>query len=115
VDPQPMSPSSYLYKHYTFLPKENNVDDGNLIQVAGKQYDANLFRLYDMHGNVAEWTRSSYVPYPYKENSKVESEYKVARGGSFIERPKVSTSHTRKGYYPHQRVYNVGFRVIIED
>ena len=28
---------------------------------------------------------------------------------------KVSTSYARKAYYPHQRVFNVGFRVIIED
>ena len=24
-------------------------------------------------------------------------------------------AYTRKGYYPYQRVFNVGFRVIIED
>ncbi len=115
VNPQPMKPSNSLYEHYIFLPKEESVDDGNLIQVAGAQYDANAFGLYDMHGNVAEWTRSDYLPYPYKASSKESAEYKVARGGSFIDRPKMSTSHTRKGYYPHQRVFNVGFRVIIED
>lgn len=115
VDPQPMSPESPWYKYYTFLPKAANVDDGSLVQVGGKKYEANPFGLYCMHGNVAEWTRSDYVPYPYKENPKKVSEYKVVRGGSCIERPKYSTAYSRKGFYPYQCVFNVGFRVIIED
>lgn len=115
VDPQPMSPESPWYKYYTFLPKAANVDDGSLVQVGGKKYEANPFGLYCMHGNVAEWTSSDYVPYPYKENPKKVSEYKVVRGGSYIERPKYSTAYSRKGFYPYQCVFNVGFRVIIED
>lgn len=115
VDPQPMSPESPWYKYYTFLPKAANVDDGSLVQVGGKKYEVNPFGLYCMHGNVAEWTRSDYVPYPYKENPKKVSEYKVVRGGSYIERPKYSTAYSRKGFYPYQCVFNVGFRVIIED
>lgn len=115
VDPQPISPESPWYKYYTFLPKAANVDDGSLVQVGGKKYEANPFGLYCMHGNVAEWTRSDYVPYPYKENPKKVSEYKVVRGGSYIERPKYSTAYSRKGFYPYQCVFNVGFRVIIED
>lgn len=115
VDPQPMSPESPWYKYYTFLPKAANVDDGSLVQVGGKKYEANPFGLYCMHGNVAEWTRSDYVPYPYKENPKKVSEYKVVRGGSYIERLKYSTAYSRKGFYPYQCVFNVGFRVIIED
>lgn len=115
VDPKPMSPSNGWYKYYTFLPKEESVDDGNLVQVGGKVYESNPFGLYNMHGNVSEWTRSDYLPYPYKENRKDVAEYKVARGGSYIERPKFSTSYSRKGFLPYQRVFNVGFRVIIED
>ncbi len=115
IDPQPMGPEWGMYKYYTFLPKEESVDDGSLIQVGGKVYEANPFGLYNMHGNVAEWTRSDYLPYPYNEKSKETSEYKVVRGGSFFERPKYSTAHSRKAYYPWQPVTNVGFRVIIED
>ncbi|MFI3301947.1 MAG: SUMF1/EgtB/PvdO family nonheme iron enzyme [Rikenellaceae bacterium] len=114
MDPKPMKSNHALYKHYTFLPKEESVDDGNLIQTKGASYEANPFGLYDMHGNVAEWTRSDYLPYPYGK-SKAEAEYKVVRGGSSLDRPKKSTSHSRRGYYPYQRVYNVGFRVIIEE
>ncbi|WFE83419.1 SUMF1/EgtB/PvdO family nonheme iron enzyme [Parabacteroides chongii] len=115
VDPKPMSPNSMWYKYYTYLPKEEGVDDGQLIQTGEKVYEANPFGLYNMHGNVSEWTRSDYVPYPYNPKSKLTSDHKVARGGSYIERPKFSTSYARKAYYPYQRVFNVGFRVIIED
>lgn len=115
IDPQPMSPNSYWYKYYTYLPKEESVDDGQLIQTGEKVYEANPFGLYNMHGNVSEWTRSDYVPYPYNPKAKVTSDHKVARGGSYIERPKFSTAYARKAYYPYQRVFNVGFRVIIED
>ena len=97
------------------MPKEETVNDGSLIQVGGKKYEANPFGLYNMHGNVGEWTRSDYVSYPYKENSKETSEYKVVRGGSWVERPKYSTAHSRKAFYPWQPIFNVGFRVIIED
>ena len=115
VDPKPMSPNSYWYKYYTYLPKEEGVDDGQLIQTGEKVYEANPFGLYNMHGNVSEWTRSDYVPYPYNPKTKLTSDHKVVRGGSYIERPKFSTAYARKAYYPYQRVFNVGFRVIIED
>lgn len=45
VDPQPMSPESPWYKYYTFLPKAANVDDGSLVQVGGKKYEANPVRI----------------------------------------------------------------------
>ena len=115
VDPKPMSPNSYWYKYYTYLPKEEGVDDGQLIQTGEKVSEANPFGLYNMHGNVSEWTRSDYVPYPYNPKTKLTSDHKVVRGGSYIERPKFSTAYARKAYYPYQRVFNVGFRVIIED
>ncbi len=114
MDPKPMKPNHAMYKHYTFLPKDEGVDDGNLIQTKGASYEANPFGLYDMHGNVAEWTLSDYLPYPYGK-SKESAEYKVVRGGSALDRAKKSTSHSRRGYLPYQRVYNVGFRVIIEE
>lgn len=115
IDPQPMSKTSYWYKYYIFLPKAENVNDGNLVQTGDLVYQANPFGLCNMHGNVAEWTRSDYAPYPYSEKVKTPSEFKVVRGGSYIERPKYSTAYERKAFYPYQSVFNVGFRVIIED
>lgn len=115
IDPQPMNKENGWYKYYSFLPKDESVDDGNMIQTNAKDYKANPFGLYSMHGNIAEWTKSAFLPYPFKEKSKDVSDYKVVRGGSYIDRPKFSTAYERKAYYSWQRVHNVGFRVIIED
>lgn len=115
IDPQPMAKTSFWYSYYSFLPKEESVDDGHMIQTDSKTYTPNPFGLYSMHGNIAEWTKSDYISYPYSGKVKTSSEYKVVRGGSYIERPKFATSYARKAYYPWQRVHNVGFRVIIED
>jgi formylglycine-generating enzyme required for sulfatase activity len=115
VDPQPMNKNDVWYPYYTWHPKNETVDDGNMLAVAPGFYQANPWGLYDMHGNVAEWTRSDYLPYPYKEIYGGTGTEKVVRGGSWIEHPRSSTSWHRKSYLPWQKVYNVGFRVIIEE
>lgn len=115
IDPQPMPHTSQWFPYYNYLPRAKDVDDGNMIQVDSKAYQVNPFGLYSMHGNIAEWTRSDYLSYPYPEKAKEGSDYKVVRGGSWIDRPKFAAAYSRKAYYPWQRVYNVGFRVIIED
>jgi len=81
--------------------------------------NANPWGLYDMHGNAAEWTKSEYRPYPYKsddgrESSKSDAK-RVARGGSFASRPRDATSSSRLAYEPWQKVFDVGFRVILAD
>ena len=78
-------------------------------------YAANAFGLYDMHGNVAEWTRSDYLPYPYKEKLQGTGDRKVVRRGSYIDHPKHAIAAARKAFYPWQSVFNVGVRLIIED
>ncbi len=82
-------------------------------------YRPNAWGLYDMHGNVAEWTRSDYRAYPYDKNDgrndgALEVE-KTLRGGSWHDRPFRCTSSFRLGYLDWQRVYHAGFRVIVED
>ena len=62
-----------------------------------------------MLGNVAEWTKSDYTFYGADKNLK------VARGGSWRDRPEFSTVATRDGYLPYQKVFNIGIRVVIED
>ena len=78
-----------------------------------------------MHGNVAEWTRSTYAPYPCAElpttgeaaekESKLGQIHKVVRGGSWRDRPHRCSSAFRLSYPPYQKVFNVGFRVVIEE
>jgi formylglycine-generating enzyme required for sulfatase activity len=81
-------------------------------------YQPNAWGLSDMHGNAAEWTRTTYKAYPYnaadgRESVTPEGE-KVVRGGSWFDRPKRCTSSARQAYPSWQGVYNVGFRVISE-
>ena len=82
-------------------------------------YLPNAWGLYDMHGNAAEWTRTTYRPYPYREGDPrldtLADAHKVVRGGSFFDRPTRSRSAFRLAYPPWQRVFNVGFRVVGEN
>lgn len=77
----------------------------------------NPWGLQDMIGNVSEWTCSSYRSYPYDErdgrNDVSTGERRVARGGSWADRPADAGSSVRRAYEPWQPVYDVGFRVII--
>ena len=45
VDPKPMSANDSWYKYYIYLPKEQTVDYGCFIQVIGKLFKPNRFRL----------------------------------------------------------------------
>ena len=82
-------------------------------------YQANPWGLRDMHGNVAEWTRSAYRPYPYVEddgrNQPSGGARRVVRGGSWRDRPSRSTSSYRFAYRPYHPVFNVGFRVTLQE
>ena len=86
-------------------------------------FASNPFGLCAMHGNVAEWTRSSYAAYPYADGERNRAVYsdaewlslkKVVRGGSSVDRTKRGTASFRTAMPPWQRGYNVGFRVVAE-
>jgi formylglycine-generating enzyme required for sulfatase activity len=74
--------------------------------------------LHDLHGNAAEWTRSQYAAYPYRDddgrNDPAAPGQRVVRGGSWFDRPQRCRSAFRLAYEPYQRVFNVGFRVVCE-
>jgi formylglycine-generating enzyme required for sulfatase activity len=82
------------------------------------QYKSNAWGLKDMAGNVCEWTLSDYRPYPYDNddgrNNSDPGTMKTARGGSWNDRPKSAGASVRFAHQPYQKVYNVGFRIIVE-
>lgn len=81
------------------------------------QVQPNAWGLKDMIGNVWEWTRSDYQPYPYIEahNSESIDLKKTVRGGSWEDRPIDAGASIRTAYESYQKVFDVGFRVIIEN
>lgn len=115
VDPKPVDKKHPIFRIYDYIPRDRSVDDGNMIVADVASYKPNPWGLYDINGNVAEWTRSDYTPYPYSEDVSTEGKKKVIRGGSWIDRPKNATSYTRNAYYRWQPANNVGFRIIIEE
>ena len=133
VNPQPVNNPAFWQ---TYLPRVVDQSDNQMVpgwdadlyekQRAGyhgskgiARYMPNPWGLYDMNGNVAEWTQSDYKAYPYNANDgrnagNLDTE-KVARGGSWNDRPAQCRNGYRIGFPTYQRVYNVGFRVICEE
>ena len=97
---------------------ESGYRDGLNFSVQGGRFAANSWGLFDLHGNVAEWCRTSYRPYPYRDgdgrNDLNVEEAKVVRGGSWNDTLANATSSTRWRYDSFKPVFNVGFRVVIE-
>lgn len=102
-----------------WIPRDTTFDDGGFVSEAVGRYIFNPWDVADMHGNVWEWTLSEYKPYPYADNDGRNSiqaavgTKRVARGGSWYDRPEKGTSSYRLPYRDYQKVYNVGFRVVM--
>jgi formylglycine-generating enzyme required for sulfatase activity len=111
-------PLANATRYDEWFPKDMRFNDGALLSVEPGRYRPNPWGLYDMHGNVAEWTGTTYRPYPYDaedgRNDRSQPGRKVARGGSWRDRPQRATSSFRLAYQPYQPVFNVGFRVVCD-
>ena len=79
-------------------------------------YPVDAQGLYDMVGNVWEWTSSLYKKYPYKLDDGREAltvaGRRVLRGGSFGDSSECVRSAFRFDYSPDVRSDNFGFRVV---
>ena len=75
------------------------------------------YGLLDMSGNVWEWTRSPYQPYPFADGDDrdgLEADALwVMRGGSFTDPPRNLRTTTRGGADPGARRPFIGFRVAL--
>ena len=102
-----------LGEYAWFASNTYKVGKDHPLPVARKK--PNAWGLHDMHGNAAEWTRTTYKPYPYADDGRDRGDAegrKVARGGSYYDRPRRARSSFRQDYLPWQCVHNVGFRVV---
>ncbi len=75
------------------------------------------FGLSDISGNVWEWTRSPYQPYPYTRTDDFEDLDRdalwVMRGGSFIDSEQNIRAAIRGGADPGVRRPFIGFRLVL--
>ncbi len=97
-------------------PDDCTDDAGGTASVGG--YGANDFRLFDMLGNVWEWTEDcwhgNYRGAPRDGTawtSGGDCSRRVLRGGSWFNIPRLLRSAARLGYSSGSRVVHAGFRV----
>jgi len=91
------------------------VDDAQRVSATVGSYRPNPWGLHEVHGNVSEWTRSAYLAYPFRAAAAQHGDpgsRKVVRGGSWYDRADLARSGCRGSYWPWQRVFDVGFRVV---
>jgi len=110
-----------------FKPLRGNyIDDGGLRTVIVAHYPANDWGLYDMAGNVAEWTNSAFDPLSYnftwdmnpnytynaKESDPPAMKRKVIRGGSWKDIAHYLQVTTRAYEYQDTAKCYIGFRCV---
>ncbi|MDR2691848.1 MAG: SUMF1/EgtB/PvdO family nonheme iron enzyme [Dysgonamonadaceae bacterium] len=110
-----------------FKPGEGNyLKDGYLITSKVASFSPNEFGLYDMAGNVAEWTSTAYLESgleimsdinpEYRYNAAKEDPYalkkKVVRGGSWKDVAHFIRSDMRSFEYQNEQRSYIGFRCV---
>ena len=96
--------------------------DGAKELVAGGSYpkDVSPYKIFDLAGNVMEWTASWYQPYPGNDYQfkKFGKEFKVLRGNGFQRGGHYFLEAYRYAFYrtearPEEYFENVGFRCVL--
>ncbi|MCH2196160.1 gliding motility lipoprotein GldK [Kordia sp.] len=103
-----------------FKPLRGNyAADQALYTVEGDAFEPNDFNLYNMAGNVAEWTASSYDPSSYEYMSTMSpnvndslNNRKVIRGGSWKDVEYFLQVSTRDFEYKDSARSYIGFRTV---
>lgn len=91
-----------------------HITQGEILPVGSVPDDRSPYGVFDMCGNVSEWTSSWYLPYP-KSSLKRESfgeTYKVTRGGSWVmpALPYSRSAYRANTFIPDYKHRGIGFR-----
>ncbi|NJN61097.1 MAG: SUMF1/EgtB/PvdO family nonheme iron enzyme [Coleofasciculaceae cyanobacterium RL_1_1] len=103
--------------NYTYGNGKKGVYREQTIDVGS--FPPNAWGLYDMHGNVYEWCEDSwhnnYNGAPTDGTAWIDNgtEYKLLRGGSWINYPRNCRSASRSNTARDFRDFNIGFRVVL--
>lgn len=90
-----------------WIPRDDRFNDGGFVTEPVGRCQPNPWGLHDLHGNAWEWTRT-------ESSADSFGGGRMVRGGSWYDRPQRCTSDSRLAYPSWQRVFNVGFRIIVE-
>ncbi|MBF0464869.1 MAG: SUMF1/EgtB/PvdO family nonheme iron enzyme [Nitrospirae bacterium] len=93
-------------KVFPYLPQESlimvNCEDGFVLTAPVGSKEPNKFGLYDMLGNVSEWTDTPHV------------DKRITRGGSWTSIPERATCSYSKPILPKTWAADIGFRLVLE-
>jgi formylglycine-generating enzyme required for sulfatase activity len=98
------------------LPIMTGYDDGSVRTAPVGSFEANPFGLYDMTGNVWEWTSDRYDKQYYGNSPRKDpmgqsnGDFRVLRGGSWTNSPDEVRSANRTRHSPTYRFGPFGFR-----
>lgn len=101
------------------FPNENTQADGYLTTAPARSFDPNGYGLYNIVGNVWEWTSEPYKIKSLKKNVKQRladmKGYKLSKGGSFLCHKSYCYRYriaARSGTSPDSTTTHHGFRVV---
>jgi formylglycine-generating enzyme required for sulfatase activity len=111
-----LADKSYLVKHANgempqWRPSVLTSEDGARVSTDVGKYAPNEAGIYDLIGNVAEWTTTVWTP-PKTASYPPQV---IAKGGGWRDRPKTATPFSKMPVRPGMKFVDVGFRVVITD
>lgn len=94
----------------------HDCDDGAAVTSTVGRYQANDWGLYDMLGNVWEWTCSNALGNTVDTGSTcaTDGEFRILRGSSWVGTPDTTRSAQRIRYDPSEVLDTIGFRLLRE-